>query len=76
MYFYFYLDSEFKTQIAIGEITDRGIKPIKDNFSTFESLAFGTELFGPLLLTEDILNRKVNINVTAIIALTSTEAKS
>ena len=24
-------------------------------FSTFESLAFGTELFGPLLLTEDIL---------------------
>ena len=24
-------------------------------FSTFENLAYGTELFGPLLLTEDIL---------------------
>ena len=24
-------------------------------FSTFESLAYGTELFGPLLLTEEIL---------------------
>ena len=24
-------------------------------FATFETLAFGTELFGPLLLTEEIL---------------------
>ena len=24
-------------------------------FSTFENLAYGTELFGPLLLTQDIL---------------------
>ncbi len=29
-------------------------------FSTFESLAFGTELFGPLLLTEDILKTPLN----------------
>lgn len=29
-------------------------------FSTFENLAFGTELFGPLLLTEEILKTPLN----------------
>lgn len=29
-------------------------------FSTFENLAYGTELFGPLLLTEDILKTPLN----------------
>ena len=31
-------------------------------FSTYSSLSFDTELFGPLLLTEDILARPLNYN--------------
>ena len=36
--FLLYRDGEFVTKIAIGEITDKGIKPLKENFANFENL--------------------------------------
>lgn len=36
--FHLYRDGIFITSISIGEITDKGIKPIPDNFSSFENL--------------------------------------
>lgn len=36
--FNFYRDGQLITKIAIGEITDKGIKPLSDNFAQFENL--------------------------------------
>jgi predicted helicase len=36
--FHLYRDGQFVTKIAIGEITDKGIIPLKQNFSNFENL--------------------------------------
>jgi predicted helicase len=36
--FNFYRDGQLITKIAIGEITDKGIKPLPDNFAQFENL--------------------------------------
>ncbi|HRO76803.1 MAG TPA: N-6 DNA methylase [Crocinitomicaceae bacterium] len=36
--FHLYRDGEFVTKIAIGEISGGGIKPLLENFSTFENL--------------------------------------
>lgn len=36
--FYLYRESQFVTKIAIGEVTDKGIKPIPENFKHFENL--------------------------------------
>lgn len=36
--FYLYHEGQFVTKIAIGEITDNGIRPLTENFSTFENL--------------------------------------
>jgi len=36
--FHLYRDGEFITKIAIAEITDKGIKPLPDNFNTFTNL--------------------------------------
>ncbi|MBN2237632.1 MAG: N-6 DNA methylase [Bacteroidales bacterium] len=36
--FYLYHDGELITKIEIGEITDKGIKPITENFERFENL--------------------------------------
>jgi predicted helicase len=36
--FLLYRDGEFVTKISIAEITDKGIKPITDNFTSFENL--------------------------------------
>jgi len=36
--FHLYNDGVFITKIAIGEITEKGIKPIPENFATFENL--------------------------------------
>lgn len=36
--FNFYRDGQLITKIAIGEITDKGIKPIPENFAQFENL--------------------------------------
>lgn len=36
--FHLYRDGEFVTKIAIGEITDKGIVPLTENFSSFENL--------------------------------------
>lgn len=38
IHFHLYLDGEFITKIAIGEITDKGIKPLPENFGNFENL--------------------------------------
>lgn len=35
--FHLYRDEQFVMKIAIGEITDKGIKPLTDNFSSFEN---------------------------------------
>lgn len=34
--FHLYRDGQFVTKIAIGELTDKGIKPLPENFETFE----------------------------------------
>ena len=36
--FLLYRDGQFVTKIAIGEITDKGIKPLTENFANFEDL--------------------------------------
>jgi hypothetical protein len=36
--FHLYRDGQFVTKIAIGEITEKGIKPIPENFERFENL--------------------------------------
>jgi hypothetical protein len=36
--FHLYRDGQFVTKIAIAEITDKGIKPLPENFATFENL--------------------------------------
>jgi len=36
--FHLYQDGQFKTAIAIGKLTDKGIEPIADNFAAFENL--------------------------------------
>ncbi|MGV8946197.1 MAG: type ISP restriction/modification enzyme [Lutibacter sp.] len=36
--FHLYNDGEFITKIAIGEVTEKGIKPIPENFGLFENL--------------------------------------
>ena len=36
--FHLYHDGQFITQIAIGELTDKGIKPLPENFAAFENL--------------------------------------
>lgn len=36
IHFHLYRDGEFVTKIAIGELTDKGIKPLAENFAAFE----------------------------------------
>lgn len=36
--FHLYHDGQFITKIAIGELTDKGIKPLPENFAAFENL--------------------------------------
>jgi len=36
--FHLYRDGQFVTKIAIGEVTEKGIKPINENFASFENL--------------------------------------
>jgi len=36
--FHLYIDGEFVTKIAIAEVTPKGIKPLTDNFESFENL--------------------------------------
>ncbi len=36
--FNFYRDGQLLTKVAIGEITDKGIKPLPENFAQFENL--------------------------------------
>lgn len=36
--FHLYRDGQFVTKVAIGEITDKGIKPLTENFARFENL--------------------------------------
>lgn len=36
--FHLYRDGQFVTKVAIGEVTDKGIKPLTENFEQFENL--------------------------------------
>ncbi|MEO0043520.1 MAG: hypothetical protein RL329_2968, partial [Bacteroidota bacterium] len=36
--FWFYLGGQFVTKIAIAQLTDKGMMPLKDNFATFTNL--------------------------------------
>lgn len=36
--FHLYRDGQFITKVAIGEVTDKGIKPLPENFASFENL--------------------------------------
>jgi len=38
IHFYLYREGQFVTKIAIGQLTDKGIKPLPENFSPFENL--------------------------------------
>ncbi|MDP2685618.1 MAG: type ISP restriction/modification enzyme [Aequorivita sp.] len=38
VHFHLYRDGQLVTKIAIGEITDKGIKPLPENFGSFENL--------------------------------------
>ncbi|MDN3688710.1 type ISP restriction/modification enzyme [Cyclobacterium jeungdonense] len=38
IHFHLYREGEFTTKIAIGEITDKGIQPLPENFAAFENL--------------------------------------
>ena len=38
--FYLYREGEFITKISIGEVTEKGIKPLPENFGNFENLIF------------------------------------
>ena len=38
IHFHLYREGQFVTKIAIGEITDKGIKPLPENFANFENL--------------------------------------
>ncbi len=38
LYFYLYIDGEFITKIAIGEVVNKTVKPITENFVNFENL--------------------------------------
>ncbi len=35
--FHLYIDGQFITKISIGELTDKGIKPLTENFASFEN---------------------------------------
>src|SRR5665811_1919022 len=36
--FHLYRDGQFVTKVAIGEVTEKGIKPLTENFASFENL--------------------------------------
>lgn len=46
LHFHLYREGEFITKIPIAEITDKGIKPLPDNFDSFENLIkdFGSHI--------------------------------
>ncbi|WP_339901895.1 type ISP restriction/modification enzyme [uncultured Cyclobacterium sp.] len=46
LHFHLYREGEFITKIAIAEITDKGIKPLPNNFDSFENLIkdFGSHI--------------------------------
>ena len=46
LHFHLYREGEFITKIAIAEITDKGIKPLPENFANFENLIkdFGSHI--------------------------------
>jgi hypothetical protein len=77
--FHFYRDGEFIIKIAIGEITDKGIKPLIDNFSSFENLIsefcthIGQTIKSPKKLAEMMAGKARLLSEVIEKALTSDE---
>jgi predicted helicase len=77
--FHLYRDGEFVLKIAIGEITDKGIKPLSDNFPGFEDFIkdfcahIGQTIKSPQKLAEMMAGKARLLSVVIEKALTSDE---
>jgi hypothetical protein len=79
--FHLYRDGEFVTKISIGELTDKDIKPLTENFSAFEDFIrdfcshHGQTIKSPKRLAE-LMAGKARLLANVIeLALTNDEAK-
>ncbi|OAV75974.1 putative helicase [Bacteroidales bacterium Barb7] len=79
--FHLYRDGEFITKIAVGELTDKGIKSLADNFSAFENLItdfathIGKTIKNPKRLAEMMAGKARLLSDIIAKALTSDEDK-
>ncbi|OAV73202.1 putative helicase [Bacteroidales bacterium Barb6] len=79
--FHLYRDGEFITKIAVGELTDKGIKSLADNFSAFENLIkdfathIGQTIKNPKRLAEMMAGKARLLSDIIAKALTSDEDK-
>ena len=79
--FHFYREGEFVTKIAIGEITEKGIKPLPENFTAFENLIkdfsihYGQTIKSSKKLAKMMAGKARLLSDIICRALTSDEAK-
>ena len=79
--FYLYHDGQLITKIVIGEITDKGIKPLTENFASFENLIknfcthIGQTIKSPKKLAEMMAGKARLLSDIIERALTSDEVK-
>ncbi len=77
--FHLYRDGQFVTKIAIGELTDNGIKPLSENFAGFENLLkdfclhIGQSIKSPKKLAEMMAGKARLLSDVIEKALTSDE---
>ncbi|MDA3906179.1 MAG: DUF559 domain-containing protein [Bacteroidales bacterium] len=77
--FYLYHDGEFITKVEIGELTDKGIKPLSENFASFENLIkdfcthIGQTIKSPKKLAEMMAGKARMLSEIIERALTSDE---
>lgn len=80
--FHLYRDGELITKVAIGEITDKGIKPLTENFVSFENLIkdfcshIGQTITSPKKLAEMMAGKARLLSDIIEKALTSDEDNS
>lgn len=80
--FHLYRDGEFITKIAIAELTDKGIKPLPENFASFENLIkdfcshVGQTIKSPKKLAEMMAGKARLLSEVIEKALTSDETNS
>lgn len=80
--FHLYHDGEFITKISIAELTDKGIKPLPENFASFENLIkdfcshVGQTIRSPKKLAEMMAGKARLLSEVIEKALTSDETNS